>query len=140
MVSHGEYREHGEIPLVDCGDNVIGEVINAAIAVHKILGPGLLESVYEQALAFELSDRNIGFCRQVEVPVVYRGNDLGVGFRADMIVEDVLVLELKAIDEFSGVHLAQLMMTYLRLLRIKRGLLLNFNTRLLKDGIKRVSI
>jgi len=124
LVNHGEHREHGEKPLVDCGDNLIGEVINAAIAVHKVLGPGLLESVYEQALAFELSDRNIGFCRQVEVPVVYRGNDLGVGFRADMIVEDVLVLELKAIDEF----------------RIKRGLLLNFNTKLLKDGIKRVSI
>ena len=139
MVNHGEHREHGEKPLVDCGDNLIGEVINAAIAVHKILGPGLLESVYEQALAFELSDRNIGFLRQVDVPVVYRGNDLGVGFRADMIVEDVLVLELKAVDEFSGVHLAQLM-TYLRLLRIKRGLLLNFNTKLLKDGIKRVSI
>ena len=139
MVNHGEHREHGEKPLVDCGDNLIGEVINAAIAVHKILGPGLLESVYEQALAFELSDRNIGFFRQVDVPVVYRGNDLGVGFRADMIVEDVLLLELKAVDEFSGVHLAQLM-TYLRLLRIKRGLLLNFNTKLLKDGIKRVSI
>ena len=139
MVNHGEHGEHGEKSLVDCGDNLIGAVINAAIAVHKILGPGLLESVYEQALAFELLDRNIRFCRQVEVPVVYRGNDLGVGFRADMIVEESLVLELKAIDEFTGVHLAQLM-TYLRLLGMKRGLLLNFNTKLLKDGIKRVSI
>ena len=139
MINHGEHREHGEKLLVDCGDHLMGAVINAAIAVHKTLGPGLLESVYEQALAFELLDRNIGFRRQVEVPVVYRGNDLGVGFRADMIVEEGLVLELKAIDEFSGVHLAQLM-TYLRLLGIKRGLLLNFNTKLLKDGIKRVSI
>lgn len=139
MVNHGEHREHGEKPLLDCGDGLIGEVINAAIEVHKTLGPGLLESVYEQALAFELLDRNVGFRRQVEVPVVYRGNDLGVGFRADMIVEESLVLELKAIDEFTGVHLAQLM-TYLRLLGIKRGLLLNFNTKLLKEGIKRVSI
>ena len=139
MINHGEHREHGEKLLVDCGDDLMGAVINAAIAVHKTLGPGLLESVYEQALAFELLDRNIGFGRQVEVPVVYRGNDLGVGFRADMIVEEGLVLELKAVDEFTGVHLAQLM-TYLRLLGIKRGLLLNFNTKLLKEGIKRVSI
>ena len=139
LLDHGEHREHGEKPLIDCDDDLIGAVISAAIAVHKTLGPGLMESVYEQALAFELSDRKIGFCRQVEVPVIYRGNDLGVGFRADMIVEEGLVLELKAIDEFTGVHLAQLM-TYLRLLGIKRGLLLNFNTRLLKDGIKRVSI
>ena len=70
---------------------------------------------------------------------MYRGNDLGMGFRADMIVEGGLLLELKAVEEFSNVHLAQVM-TYLRLLNIKRGLLLNFNTRLLKDGIKRISI
>ena len=123
----------------DCADALVGEVIAAAIAVHRGLGPGLLESVYEQALAYELAERKISFARQVEVPVVYRGNDLGVGFRADMIVEDSLLLELKTVDRFSSVHLAQLM-TYLRLLGIKRGLLLNFNTRLLKDGIKRVSI
>jgi len=136
---HGEHGVHGEQPAKDCGDDLIGEVINAAIAVHRILGPGLLESVYEQALAFELTDRNIKYLRQVDVPVVYRGNDLGMGFRADMIVEDGLLLELKTVDGFSPVHLAQLM-TYLRLLNIKRGLLLNFNTKLLKDGIKRVSI
>ncbi len=136
MINHGEHREN---PLRDCGDALIGEVINAAISVHRILGPGLLESVYEQALAFELTDRNIHFIRQVAVPVVYRGNDLGIGFRADIIVEDTLLLELKAIDGFSGIHLAQVM-TYLKLLNIKRGLLLNFNTKLLKEGIKRVSI
>ena len=139
MTHHGEYGVHGEKPAKDCGDDLIGEVINAAIAVHRILGPGLLESVYEQALAFELTDMNIKYLRQVDVPVVYRGNDLGMGFRADMIVEDGLLLELKTVDGFSPVHLAQLM-TYLRLLNIKRGLLLNFNTKLLKDGIKRVSI
>ena len=70
---------------------------------------------------------------------MYRGNDLGMGFRADMIVEGGLLLELKAVEEFSNVHLAQVM-TYLRLLNIKRGLLFNFNTRLLKDGIKRISM
>lgn len=139
MINHGEHGVHGENPSKDCGDALIGEVINAAIAVHRILGPGLLESVYEQALAFELADRNIQFLRQVDVPVVYRGNDLGTGFRADIIVEDGLLLELKAVDSLSGVHLAQVM-TYLKLLNIKRGLLLNFNTKLLKDGIKRVAI
>jgi len=118
---------------------LIGEVINAAIVVHRALGPGLLESVYELALAYELRERDICFVRQAEVPVAYRGNDLGVGFRADMIVEKGLLLEFKAVDAFSNVHLAQVM-TYLRLLNIKRGLLLNFNTRLMKDGIKRVSI
>lgn len=136
---HGEHGVHGEKSSKVCGDDLIGAVINAAIAVHRILGPGLLESVYEQALAFELTDRNIKYLRQVDVPVVYRGNDLGMGFRADMIVEDGLLLELKTVDGFSPVHLAQVM-TYLRLLNIKRGLLLNFNTKLLKDGIKRVSI
>ena len=125
--------------MKECGDGLVERVVGAAISVHRELGPGLLESVYERALAFELSNRNIGFVRQIEVPVVYRGNDLGMGFRADMIVEGGLLLELKAVEEFSNVHLAQVM-TYLRLLNIKRGLLLNFNTRLLKDGIKRISI
>ena len=104
---------HGEKSRRDCGDDLIGEVINAAIAVHRILGSGLLESVYEQALAFELMDRRIPFVRQVDVPVIYRGNDLGTGFRADLIVEEALLLELKAVDGFSNVHLAQIM-TYLR--------------------------
>jgi GxxExxY protein len=139
LINHGEHGEHGEKPAKDCGDDLIGAVINAAIAVHRILGPGLLESVYEQALAFELADRNIKYLRQVDVPVVYKGYALGIGFRADMIVEEGLLLELKTVDSFSPVHLAQVI-TYLRLLNIKRGLLLNFNTKLLKDGIKRVSI
>lgn len=125
--------------MIECSDDLIGEVISAAIDVHRVLGPGLLESVYEQALAFELSERNIRFLRQVEVPVIYRGHDLGKAFRADMIVDDGLLLELKAIEAFTSVHLAQVM-SYLRLLNIKRGLLLNFNTKLLRDGIKRVSI
>lgn len=108
--------------MIECSDDLIGEVISAAIDVHRVLGPGLLESVYEQALAFELSERNIRFLRQVEVPVIYRGHDLGTAFRADMIVDDGLLLELKAIEAFTSVHLAQVM-SYLRLLNIKRGLL-----------------
>jgi len=77
--------------------------------------------------------------RQVEIPVSYRGQDLGIGFRADVIVADCLLLDFKTIDEFAAIHLAQ-MITYLKLLRIKRGFLINFNKPLLKDGIKRVSI
>lgn len=130
---------HGGKPSIDCGDELIGAVVNAAIAVHRALGPGLLESVYELALAFELTDRNIRFVRQAVIPVNYRGHELGEGFRADIIVEASLLLELKTVDCFSNVHLAQIM-TYLRLLNIKRGLLLNFNTKLMKDGIKRASI
>jgi GxxExxY protein len=127
-----------EKTLIECDDHLIGEVIGAAIEVHRFLGPGLLESVYEMALGFELTERGIDFVRQTDVSVNYRGADLGVGFRTDMIVENSLVLELKAVD-VSSLHVAQLI-TYLKLLNIKRGLLLNFNTQLMKNGIKRVSI
>ena len=139
MINHEEHEGHEEKIFRDCSEDVVRGVVDSAIMVHRHLGPGLLESVYEQALAFELSQRDVGVLCQVEVPVFYKGHDLGTGFRADMIVEDSLLLELKSVDAFSGVHLAQVI-TYLRLLGLKRGLLLNFNTRLLKEGIKRVSI
>lgn len=99
----------------------------------------MVESVYERALAYELSDRGIDIQCQVPIVAQYRGRELGIGFRADMIVEQCLLLELKCIECFNEVHIAQ-MITYLRLLGFKRGYLLNFNTRLLKHGIKRVSI
>jgi len=99
----------------------------------------LLESVYEVALAYELDKVGIKIKRQVDIPVVYDSVNLGTGFRADIVVDDSLLLELKAVDEIKPVHLAQ-MITYLKLMGLKRGYLLNFNTRLLKDGIKRVSI
>ena len=136
-MNHGEHGGHGE--LKDCDDLLIDLVLTAATKVHTALGPGLLESVYEAALAFEFVELGLRFGRQVEVPVIYRGQDLGVGFRADFIVEGCLLLELKSVDEFAPIHLAQVI-TYLKLLRLKRGYLLNFNKRLLKEGIKRVSI
>ena len=139
MINHEGHEGHEEKPYRDCEEELVRTVVDAAISVHRHLGPGLLESVYEQALAYELSGRNVGVSRQVDVPVFYKGQDLGMGFRADMIVGDCLLLELKSVDSLSSVHLAQVM-TYLRLLRFKRGLLLNFNTRLLKEGIKRVSL
>ena len=125
--------------LKDCNEHLIERVLTAATTVHRELGPGLLESVYEKALVVELAEAGVGARLQVEIPVVYRGRDLGVGFRADIIVEDCLLLELKCADALTPVHLAQVM-TYLKLLRFKRGFLLNFNVRLLKQGIKRISI
>jgi GxxExxY protein len=117
----------------------VEKVIGAAIRVHTELGPGLLESVYELALVIELAEVGIEVKRQVEIPVQYKGQALGVGFRADVVVDGSLLLELKSVDYFTPVHLAQVI-TYLRLLGYKRGLLLNFNKKFLKDGIKRVSI
>lgn len=123
----------------DCDEGLIDTVLTAATNVHRELGPGLLESVYESALMVELADLGIAATRQVEIPVSYRGHDRGIGFRADIVVADSLLLEIKAIEDFNAAHLAQVM-TYLKLMGLKRGYLLNFHKKLLKDGIKRVSI
>lgn len=125
--------------VVVCDDAVIDKAITAAINVHKILGPGLLESVYEQALTIELEEVGCKAARQVEIPVEYRGKDLGIGFRADIIVNDSLLLELKAVEKLNGKHIAQVM-CYLKLLNFKRGFLLNFNEAVMKSGIRRISI
>ena len=125
--------------LVDCDNELISKVLDAATAVHRQLGPGLLESVYELAMMVELKAMEISAQKEVEVPVYYRGENLGAGFRADIIVENCLLLELKAVDELNAIHQAQIM-TYLKLLKFKRGYLLNFNRVLMKEGIKRVSI
>ena len=122
-----------------CNEKLIEKVIGCAIEVHKELGPGLLESAYELALLDEICSKNI-FCKhQVEVPVNYKGKNLGTGFRADMVVDGCLLMELKAVESIKNIHISQII-TYLKLMNIKRGLLINFNTRLLKDGIKRISI
>ncbi len=128
---------HGE--LRDCDEILIERVLGAAINVHRELGPGLLESVYELALMVELGDQGIEARRQVEITVNYKGQNLGIGFRADVIVADSLILEIKAVDDINSIHVAQII-TYLKLLSYKRGLLLNFNKKMMKDGIRRVSI
>ena len=135
--NHGEHRAHGE--LRDCSEELIDRVLTAATTVHRELGPGLLESVYKRALMLELAEARIPVEREVEIPVLYRGRELGVGFRADIIVADCLLLELKCIDSVSPIELAQVI-NYLKLLGFKRGYIINFKRRLLKEGIKRVSI
>jgi GxxExxY protein len=118
---------------------LIQDVLDAAIAVHRELGPGLFESVYEAALHFELNLRGRQVLTQLEIPVVYKGQDLGLGFKADMLVDDHLLLELKSAKDITEIHICQIL-TYLRLLELKRGYILNFGSRLMKDGIKRVSL
>ena len=118
--------------------NIIsGQVVDAALAVHSALGPGLLEGVYEICLFHELQKRGLKVQRQVSLPVIYDGLSLEEGFRLDMLVEDALVLELKAIEEIAPIHLAQLL-TYLKLSGRRLGLLITFNVVRIKEGIKRV--
>jgi len=118
--------------------NIIsGKVVEAALAVHSALGPGLLEGVYEICLFHELQKRGLKAERQVNLPVIYDGIKLEEGLRLDMLVEDALVLELKAIEEILPVHLAQIL-TYLKLSGRRLGLIINFNVARIKDGIKRV--
>ncbi|MGM9483224.1 GxxExxY protein [Roseateles sp. NT4] len=112
-------------------------VIAAAIEVHRELGPGLLESIYEAAMDVELASRGLRVERQIEVPIVYKGEPLGAAYRVDLLVERQLVVELKAVDSLAPVHTAQLL-TYLRLLKVPAGLLINFNHAQLKQGLKRV--
>ena len=117
-------------------DELSNQVIGCAIEVHRELGPGLLESTYEQCLAHELALNGIGFKVQHPQPVEYKGIRLDCGYRIDLLVEDRLLIELKSVDTIKGIHEAQLL-TYMKLADIRTGLLMNFNVRKLKDGIKR---
>ena len=113
------------------------QVIGAAIEVHRILGPGLLESVYEECLCYELGPRGgLSYARQVAVPVMYKDLDVPCGYRADIVVSDSVLVELKAVERILAVREAQLL-TYLRLTGIRVGLLFNFNVAVLKKGIVR---
>ena len=120
-------------PDMDLTERIIG----CAIAVHRELGPGLLESIYEEAMTVELRSAGLSFLRQVELPVVYKGERLSGSYRIDMLVENRVVLELKSATEAHPIHEAQIL-TYLKLGGWKVGLILNFNKRLMMDGIKRV--
>jgi GxxExxY protein len=112
-------------------------IVDAAYKIHTRLGPGLLESVYEATLAYELAKRGLQMRRQQAMPVIYESVRMDIGFRADLVVADKLIVEIKSIDAISPVHRKQLL-TYLRLTGKRLGLLINFNVELIKDGITRV--
>ena len=118
-------------------DPLTDTVIGLAIEVHRGLGPGLLESAYEECLCYELEQKGIAFRRQVALPVTYKSVKLDCGYRMDIAVDDRLVLELKTVERLLPVHEAQLL-TYLKLSGMRTGLLLNFNVPVLRNGIKRL--
>lgn len=113
------------------------KIIGCAIDVHKGIGPGLLESAYEECLCYELSQAGLAFSRQVPLPVVYKDVKLDCGYRLDIFVEDKVILEIKAVDKIIPIHDAQLL-SYLRMLDRKVGLILNFHSAVMKHGIKRI--
>ena len=112
-------------------------VVDLCLKIHRKLGPGLLESVYEDVLCYELQREGLGYSRQEEIAVLYEGMKMKSAFRADIIVEGKLILELKSVEDVIPVHL-KVLLTYLRLTNIKLGLLINFNEAYVKDGIKRM--
>ncbi len=126
------------IQFPDLGGRLTQKIIKCAIEVHKELGPGLLESVYEHGLAYELEKSDLKFERQKEIPILYKGHRLKDCFRADFIVENQVILELKTVEKLIPLHHAQIL-SYIKLTKLDLGLLLNFNAPLMKDGIKRVA-
>lgn len=123
----------------DRRENQLSEIIiGAAIEVHRNLGPGLLESVYEECLARELADHGISFLRQPQLPVLYKGKEIGCGYRLDFMVENLVIVELKAVEEVLPIHRSQVL-TYLRLSGKWLGLLINFNIHRLVDGVTRLA-
>lgn len=126
-----------DVASVRSTDQITEKIIGSAIAVHKALGPGLLESAYEECLCFELAETGLEFKRQVALPVVYKGVKLDCGYRMDVVVEESVIVEIKAVERIVPVHEAQLL-SYLKLTGIKVGLLLNFHVPVLKSGIKRI--
>ena len=118
-------------------DEIASKIIDAAYTVHKALGPGLLESVYEPCFCHELKKRGLGIQTQVVLPITYDGMNFDAGLRLDVVVEDCLIVELKAVEKLHPVHEAQLL-SYLRLTGKRLGLLINFCAPLIKDGIKRL--
>jgi GxxExxY protein len=119
-------------------ENEISKIIvDCCYKIHTTLGPGLLESVYEEILTFELLKQNLEIKRQYPIPVMYETIYMNLGFRADLIIEDKVIIEIKSIEAIAPVHSKQLL-TYLKLTGLKLGLLVNFNEALIKDGIKRI--
>ncbi|HZF00486.1 MAG TPA: GxxExxY protein [Methylomirabilota bacterium] len=118
-------------------NEIATQIVDAAFQIHTKLGPGLLESVYEIVLAYELQKRGLRVARQVPIPIVYEGIKFDEGFRADLIVEDKVIVELKSVEAVAPVHKKQVL-THLRLMNLKLGLLINFGEELIKNGISRI--
>jgi len=120
-------------------ERIVGEIFDAGLKVHKALGPGLLESAYEHCLAYELQVRGLSLRRQAPLPIIYEGLRLDAGYRLDLLVEDKVIVEIKATEALLDIHKAQ-MLTYLKLARLRLGLLMNFNVVLFKHGVKRLAL
>ena len=118
-------------------NEITEQILKAAFAVHTALGPGLLESAYEECLFYELAQMGLNVTKQKPMPLIYKEVKMDIGYRVDLLVENCVVVEVKAVEAFNDVHLAQVL-TYLKLSNCKLGLLLNFNVKSLKTGIKRV--
>ncbi|MGZ3974644.1 MAG: GxxExxY protein [Flavisolibacter sp.] len=118
-------------------DEITGTIIEEAIKIHKDLGPGLLESVYEEILAYRLSKRGFLVDRQRAIPVIYHEVKMDMGFRSDLIIEGKVIVEIKSVETIAPVH-PKILLTYLKLTGITVGLLINFNEAILKNGIKRI--
>jgi GxxExxY protein len=131
MIAAAARSWHGRDPLTE-------RVLGAALRVHSALGPGLLESVYELCLAQEFVLQGLAFRKQVPIPIAYEGLNLSCGYRADFVVEEAVLVELKAVDRLISLHEAQVL-TYLKLTGLQTGLLINFNAQHLRDGIRRVA-
>ena len=118
-------------------NELTGKIIHCAIEVHKALGPGLLESSYKECLYFELQEAGFKVEKEKALPLIYKDVKLDCGYRIDLLVENQIIVELKSVDSLNDVHMAQIL-TYLKLMDLRVGLLINFNVAKLKDGIKRV--
>ena len=126
-------------PLSEQEESIAAQLVDSAFAVHKELGPGLLEQVYEVCLCHELNKRGLTFQRQVPIPVQYDGIKFSVGFRLDLLIEDLVISELKTVERLMPVHTAQIL-TYLKLSNKRLGFLINFNVPILKKGIQRIIV
>lgn len=140
MLNHKVHKEGTEYTsfFKQMTENEISKIVfESALKVHKVLGPGLLESAYEECLFYELKKSNLKVEKQKALPLIYEEVKLDVGYRIDMIIEDKFIVEVKSVEALTDVHLAQLL-TYLRLSDCRLGLLINFNVKLLKEGVRRV--
>jgi GxxExxY protein len=136
-VTKRELKNNQFSPISPHTEEVAKSILDGAYQIHTILGPGLLESVYEACLIRELNLRKIKVQSQLSLPVIYKGIKVDSGYRVDMLVDDCVIVEIKSTENISPVHCAQLL-TYLRLTKIRLGLVLNFNVLHLRDGIKRI--